>query len=84
MLQFTQFREDAGVAGRGGCCHSQRVCNHYDLLGLKVTTMGAVEPTSRVGPTDNHGPVESVDFQMVGAARVAQELNVRTDGSPSR
>jgi len=51
--------------------------------GLKVTTISTAEPTSGFGPTDNHEAAESVDCQMVGANRVAQQLNVQTDGSQS-
>merc|ERR1712136_702213 len=51
--------------------------------GLKVTTISTAEPTSGFGPTDNHESAESVDCQMVGANRVAQQLNVQTDGSQS-
>merc|ERR1712209_297497 len=51
--------------------------------GLKVTTISTAEPTSGFGPTDDHQAAESVDCQMVGANRVAQQLNVQTDASQS-
>merc|ERR1712136_239322 len=41
--------------------------------GLKVTTISTAEPTSGFGPTDNHEAAESVDCQMVGANKVAQQ-----------
>merc|ERR1712136_210273 len=83
-----QFGGCGSVAGGGGCCHSECILNHYHLLHVGYFRFEGDNHQHcgahfRFWPTDNHEAAESVDCQMVGANRVAQQLNVQTDGSQS-
>jgi len=47
--------------------------------GLVVNTISTFEPATGFGPSDVHGAAKSIDCKMVGADRIAQQMNVSTD-----